>query len=327
MRGKRVRSNAESKRRTKEERGLDRRRSGVDGEEDGGVMRPEDAKERFGPFVETEETAALVDRIQRWWAAGQPVHLIGPTGCGKTTLAVQAAVERGRPVVWLDGNEAVNTASLVGEHAGKEQYVERDQYVRDVVKQTSIVRDRWVDNPLSVAAREGATLVYNEFSRSKPVANNVLLSVLQEGVLERSGGRGANRTLDVHPEFRTVLTSNSVEYAGVHRPQDALLDRMVGIHVDYYGREAEIEVVDAQVEELGRESVEKIVTVVRALREELDVTVGTRAAVMAARGLAVFPPDDDVIVEICTDVLASKVSSRDAVEELRERIESIVGGR
>ncbi|MFC6824016.1 gas vesicle protein GvpN [Halopelagius fulvigenes] len=327
VRGLRVRSDKEgTQRRSKEEKDLDRHRSEVDEGGDDGPLSAEEVAHRFEPFVETDETQALVERINNWWAAEQPVHLVGPTGCGKTTMAVQAAVARGRPIVWIEGDDAVDTAALVGEHAGKEQYTERDQYVRDVVKKKSITRDRWVDNPLSVAAREGATLIYNEFSRSKPAANNVLLSAFEEGLLEYSTGRGADRTVEVHPEFRTVLTSNSIEYAGVHRPQDALLDRLVGIHMGFYGRETEVEIVDSEVDELDRESIEKIVTIVRGLREEMDITVGTRAAIMAARGLAAFPADDDVLVDICTDVLASKVSSHEEVEEIRGQIQSIVGG-
>ncbi|SFG61577.1 gas vesicle protein GvpN [Halopelagius inordinatus] len=328
VRGLSVRSDGkETKRRSREKKDLDKQRSEVDGDDgNDGPQSAQKVARRFEPFVETDETEALVERIRNWWGAEQPVHLIGPTGCGKTTMAVQSAVARGRPIVWLEGDDAVDTAALVGEHAGKEQYAERDQYVRDVVKKKSIVRDRWVDNPLSVAAREGATLIYNEFSRSKPAANNVLLSAFEEGILERSTGRGADRTIDVHPDFRAILTSNSVEYAGVHRPQDALLDRLVGIHLGFYDRETEVEIVDSRVDDLDRENIEKIVTIVRGLREEMDVTVGTRAAVMAARGLTAFPPRDDLIVDICTDVLASKVSSREEVEELRDQIDSIVGG-
>ena len=296
------------------------RRESVDG-----LLSTETITARFGPFVDTDATAALVDRVHRWWDAGEPVHIVGPTGCGKTALAAQAAAARERPAVWLSGDEAVDTAALTGEHAGEKRYRERDQYVPGVVKETSVVSERWVDNPLSVAAREGATLVYNEFSRSKPAANNVLLSAFEEGILERPSGRGSNRTVDVHPEFRVVLTSNSEEYAGIHRPQDALLDRLVGVHLDFYDRETEVEIVDVRVDELERESIEKVVDIVRALREELDVTVSTRAAVVIARGLAAFPADDDVVVDVCTDVLASKVSSRTELDDLRDDIDAIVG--
>jgi len=284
------------------------------------------------PFVETDAVELLQERIAGWLEADQPVHLLGPTGCGKTALALSVAAERGRPVVWINGDDAVDTAALVGAHAGGERYKEHDQFVGGVSKQTEIVRERWVDNPLSVAVREGATLVYNEFSRSDPVAHNVLLSVFEEGVLERPGKRGEDRTIDVHPEFRAILTSNDVEYAGVHEQQDALLDRFVGVHVDYYDAETEREIVRAHVD-LSDDDIATVVETTRALRDGLEIVVGTRAAITAAKGLAVFDGhdesgtfDDETLATVFTDVLAPKVAGEDGgdIDTLRSQISETI---
>ncbi|MDP2932803.1 MAG: gas vesicle protein GvpN, partial [bacterium] len=37
-------------------------------------------------FVETKAVKAYEDRTQLWLKTGYPVHIIGPTGCGKSTL-------------------------------------------------------------------------------------------------------------------------------------------------------------------------------------------------------------------------------------------------
>ena len=272
-------------------------------------------------FVETEEVEAIKDRARRWLDVPRPVHLVGPTGCGKTALALSIAAERDRPAVWINGDESLETADLVGERSGKERYSERDNYVTGVLKKTEIVRDRWVDNPLSLAVAEGATLVYNEFSRTKPIANNVLLSVFEEGVLERPGQRGRDRTIDVHPEFRAILTSNATEYAGVFDPQDALLDRLIGVHMDFYGFDTEVEIVASHVEGLERDEIERIVGIVRELRDDLEVSVGTRPAIMIAEGALAFP--EDAFVDVCTDVLGSKVSSHSELTEVRARVEEL----
>jgi gas vesicle protein GvpN len=275
-------------------------------------------------FVESPETEAVTGRIERWLSVDRPVHLIGPTGCGKTALAMRAATQRDRPVVWINGDADLETTDLVGDYAEQERVSIRDNYIHNVTKSTDIVRDRWVDNPLTVAVREGATLVYNEFSRTKPAANNTLLSVFEEGVLELPGQRGDDRLVEVHPEFRAILTSNGTEYAGVHEPQDALLDRLVGVYMDYYGFETEVKIVRSHVPAAPEDLAERCVEVVRTVREEFDWTLGTRAAIIAAEGLTTVPAaerDDSLFTEVMTDVLASKVSNR---EELAAASDCVV---
>jgi gas vesicle protein GvpN len=330
VRGSQIRSSHEEKQQQQTQHREDKELDRLEKQHDSRKQEPPtDRDENFipeeQPFIETEAVTQVQTRMERWLDVGRPVHVIGPTGCGKTSVAMNVARERDRPVVWINGDAELTTSDLVGEYAEKERISERDQYIHNVVKSKDIIRDRWVDNPLTLAVQEGATLVYNEFSRTKPVANNVLLSVFEEGVLELPGKRGKSRYVDVHPEFRTILTSNSVEYAGVHEPQDALLDRLIGIYMDFYDLDTEIEIVRAHVDESADTNVEDIVRVLRELRERLDITVGTRAAIMASEGATtVDTPDKTVLTDICTDVLASKVAQRGDVHELREEIESAI---
>ena len=103
-----------------------------------------------------------------------------------------------------------------------------------MLKTEDDVAPRCVDNRLTTACREGLTLVYDEFTRSRPEANNALLSVLEEGLLVLpSPNRGGEPDyVPVHPNFAAIFTSNPVEYAGVHQAQDALFERMVTIDLD-----------------------------------------------------------------------------------------------
>lgn len=205
-------------------------------------------------FINNTEIQKLSERIKLWIKVGYPVHLIGPTGCGKTSLAVHIAKELGRPVIWINGDESLTTKDLIGGYAQIKQESIRDNYIHNVFKSSDIIKPEWIDNPLAIACKYGYTLIYNEFSRAKPIANNVLLSVFEEGILELPARFGGEKYIKVHPDFRAILTSNSIEYAGVHVPQDALLDRMVGIYMDYYSFETEAQIVKEHtgLSEIGR---------------------------------------------------------------------------
>lgn len=327
VRGERIRASRAEKRERRRRRddrelgGVTREAGSVGDGADGGAGPRQESVARVGdePFVETPAVTRVVARVRRWLGVGRPVHLVGPTGCGKTALAAHVAAERDRPVVWIDGDADLTTADLVGEYGEREHLAERDRFVHNVLKRRTVVRDRWVDNPLTVAVREGATLVYNEFSRSEPAANNVLLSVFAEGVLELPGRRGDDRTVPVHPEFRALLTSNAVEYAGVHRPQDALLDRLVGVHLDWYDRETETEIVTANVD-CPRRAAAAAVSLTRALRDRLDVAVGTRTAVLLAEGATAGSLDETLLERLCVDALASKVPDDEALTRVADEV-------
>jgi gas vesicle protein GvpN len=260
-------------------------------------------------YVETEEVKKVKEKVKLWLSAGYPVHIIGPTGCGKSTLAQRVAGELGKPTVWVNGDETMTTADLVGGYSKVETESLRDRFIHTVLKARDVMRAGWVDNPLTIACKYGTIFVYNDFSRAKPDANNVLLSVFQEGILELPTQFGEERYINVNPEFRAILTSNSVDYAGVHRPQDALLDRMVGIYMDFYDFDTEV-AITREHSGVSKEDAERIVDTIRRLREKLPDAEkpGTRACIMVAQGLVTSGGRlDDLLEEFCVDILATKV--------------------
>lgn len=278
-------------------------------------------------FVDSPEVRGLIDRIKLWLKAGYPAHLIGATGCGKTSIAMRTAKELGRPVMWLNGDETMTTTDLIGGYSKVEQESLRDRYIHNVIKSSDVIRAEWVDNPLALACRHGYALVYNEFSRTKPAANNVLLSILEEGILEYPTRFGEERYLRVHPDFKIILTSNSIEYAGVHRPQDALLDRLVSIYMDYYSFDTESRIVASHTG-LPAKDARRIVGVVRALRDLLpdDQKPGTRACVMIGMGLKALNGHRGVDFEqLCMDVISAKGCTRQEMDRRRELLKEAIG--
>jgi len=268
-------------------------------------------------FVETEAVKKYEQRVESWLKAGYPVHIIGPTGCGKTALALRVAEKLKRPSMWINGDEAITTNDLVGGYSKMETISIRDKYIHNVYKDKDVVEPLWVSNPLTLACKHGYSLIYNEFSRAKAEANNILLGILEEGVLELPTKFGEDRYINVHPNFNLILTSNNVDYAGIHKPQDALLDRLATIHMDYYDRDTEIKIVQAH-SKCSQHDAEAIVDLVRGLRDKLDGAEkpGTRPAIMVAQALMGSNDyEKELFDQICIDAIASKFETPEKVLE------------
>lgn len=134
-------------------------------------------------FVCTPAVEELTERASAYLQAGYPVHLAGPAGTGKTTLAFHAAAKRGRPVKLIHGNDEFGVSDLVGQDNGYRRNTVVDNFIHSVVKTQEEVRTFWIDNRVTTACLNGETLIYDEFNRSRPEVNNLFLSILGEGIL------------------------------------------------------------------------------------------------------------------------------------------------
>jgi nitric oxide reductase NorQ protein len=260
-------------------------------------------------FVLTPAIATVCQRAATYLGAGYACHFRGSAGTGKTTLAMHVAHQRGRPVVLMFGDDEVTTSELVGSEKGMVSTKLFDNYVRSVTKTEEYRRAQWVDSRLTTACKYGYTLVYDEFSRSPAEANNVLLTVLEERILALPGAQNGGSFVPVHPEFRAIFTSNPEDYAGVHKTQDALLDRMITIELDYCDRDTEVAITRARAG-VEQEVAEQIVDLVRRLRQEDTIHRPTlRASIMLARILKQrgcrFDEADPLFIDACGDVLRS----------------------
>jgi gas vesicle protein GvpN len=116
--------------------------------------------------------------------------------------------------------------------------------------------------------------------------------------------------MQVHPEFRAIFTSNPEEYAGIHKAQDALLDRMISIHLQDYDWETEVAITMAK-SGLSKEEAERIVEIVRGTRQKggLSSRQSIRACIMIARVIASqggqVAPEEPLFLQTCLDVLGA----------------------
>jgi gas vesicle protein GvpN len=283
-------------------------------------------------FVETEYIRDITVRALSYIKAGFPIHFRGGAGTGKTTLAMHIANKIGRPVVMIHGDEEFTTTNLIGGEHGYRFRKVVDRFVSRVFKLEEDMVKRWVDNRLTIACKYGFTLVYDEFTRSRPEANNILLSILSEKMLDLPAGRGDEPYLKVNSGFTAIFTSNPEEYAGVHRSQDALRDRMITLDLDYFDYETEVAITQRK-SNLSRADAEKVVNIVRRLREsgECEFAPTIRGCIMIARSLDVqnITPEkgNGAFMQICLDILASgtiRVGSKTNQDKIREMIKKLV---
>jgi len=268
-------------------------------------------------FVETPYIRNLTNRALDYIRAGFPVHLSGPAGVGKTTLALHIAARLGRPAVIVCGDHEFGSSDLVGGLLGYHKKSLRDNYIRSVLKTDESMTSQWVDNRLTTACQYGLTLIYDEFTRSRPEANNVLLSILAEGLLPLPAARGSENYLKVHPDFTAIFTSNPEEYAGVYRSQDALRDRMVTIELGNFDEETEIDITRAKTKLSSRDSrhIVRLVRKVREAKSENKLTPTVRACIVLGKILKLKGDTaldtSNGFKQICLDVLMSEVAGKD----------------
>jgi len=297
------------------------------------TVRADTSSDKVQPEASSEfVTSPYVDEISHralaYLSVGYPIHFAGPAGTGKTTLAFHMAAQLGRPVVLIHGDDEFASSDLVGRDSGYRKSRLVDNYIHSVLRTEESMHTIWEDNRLTTACSEGYTLIYDEFTRSRPEANNALLSVLEEKILNlpklRRAGEGY---LQVHPDFRAIFTSNPEEYAGVHKTQDALMDRLITIALGHFDRETEVAVAMSK-SGIPRQDAEVIVDLVRELRgvgvKNNRPTI--RATIAIARILAHLEvradSNDPRFAWVCRDVLNTDTAkvTRDGLSLMNEKV-------
>lgn len=259
-------------------------------------------------FVSTPAVERVATRALRYLQSGFAVHLRGPAGTGKTTLALHLADLLSRPIMLIFGDDEFKTSDLIGNQTGYTRKKVVDNYIHSVVKVEDELRQNWVDSRLTLACREGFTLVYDEFNRSRPEVNNVLLSALEEKLLVLPPSNNRSEYIRVNPNFRAIFTSNPEEYCGVHATQDALLDRLITINMPEPDELTQQEIV-IQKSGIDRESALIIVHLVNAFRTQtgIEKSSGLRSCLMLAKVCQeheiLAMPENPEFRDICQDIL------------------------
>lgn len=300
----------------------------IDGKSRNGTFIPEPSDK----FVTTPAVEKVTDRSLAYLDARYPVHLTGVTGTGKTSLAFHIASHLDQPAVLLHGDSEFERSDLVGGEVGYRKSQVVDNFISSVLKKSENVRKVWQDKRLATACREGYTLIYDEFTRSRADTNNVLLSILEERILSLPArGKREKDYIRVHPNFRAIFTSNTREYAGTHDTQSALFDRLVTVELDHPDRQTEIQITQTR-SGVGEDAAAKIVDLVRGVRARNENYHGpsVRAAILLGRVFAdredEFDPNSAFFLDVCADVLRPSRAAGETSDEgsMEEYIQTVI---
>jgi nitric oxide reductase NorQ protein len=214
-------------------------------------------------YQETDGECAVFEAAH---AAGLPVLLKGPTGAGKSRLVEHMAARLGRPLITVACHDDTSAVDLVGRYTleGGET--------------------RWVDGPVTRAAREGAILYLDEIAEARSdvmVVIHPLADHRRQVFIERR-----NEVVDAAPGFMLAVSFNPGYQRGLKELKPSTRQRFVAIDFEYPSPELE-QVVLQNEAGVGRDEARRLVALanrVRALDElGLAEVPSTRLLVSAAK--------------------------------------------
>lgn len=127
--------------------------------------------------------------VARLIAANVPVWLHGPAGTGKSSAAHFAATANG-----LDYYEVNLAGAMVSAVKGKDRLKE------------------FVESEAMIAFEQGGLLCLEEFDSAHPTVGTALNTMLAVKVGETYSNDSAGRKYKRHPDFRVIVTANSLGY-------------------------------------------------------------------------------------------------------------------
>ena len=181
-------------------------------------------------------------------------HLLleGPVGVGKTFLTQLCCEKLDRPFIRINADDRYNAKQLTGYHDPS------------IVLTQGYSDNSFISGPLVNAMKTGAVLFINEMNRLPEYTQNVLLTSMDEGVLDIPSGN----VVHAKSGFCVIGTQNPDSFIATHPMSEALKDRLDWIKIDYQPKEEECTIVQNHCPTAELTLIECAVDIVRATRND-----------------------------------------------------------
>ena len=255
--------------------------------------------------------------------AKRNVLLEGPVGVGKTRLALHVTDQLNKKVFRVDGDNRYSEQKLSG------------WFDPPTVIKKGFSKEAFVPGPLVEAMQQGGVLFINELNRLPEGVQNVLLPAIDERmiIVPRLGKVTAKEG------FLVVATQNPKEFVATSHLSEAILDRFELVVLDYQTEEEEVEIVAAQIKDVGlpKSDLEKLalasVLLARMTRDHERIRRGAsvRAALSVAEIAAVLMLEGKKFGEAFLAAVLMALPTRIEIENeaesdrtMREEVESLL---
>lgn len=266
------------------------------------ARRITDIKEDINLVLEGQYKEAY-DAMLDAYNAGLFVGLVGPVGCGKTTLCRKFAYDMAREFYWVTFSDLVRPASLIG------------SFDPTLVFKFGFTPESYVPGPFTLAALKGGVFLANEINRGDEYVLNSMLDAMEERRLYIPQLR---TWLQVDDRFYVMSAMNPSEMRGTRKLPSAIKDRIkVWIHLDYPSRALEQKILETNCPEYTLPAMvqEKVLELMVQCREHPDVqsppslrtSIGLARLVGQRSRRTGATPDNTLIAECARLVLRDSI--------------------
>lgn len=216
------------------------------------------------PFYQAQENEVAL--YEAAYNGRLPVMIKGPTGCGKSRFIEHMAWKLQKPLITVACNEDMTASDLVG------------RYLLDADG------TRWLDGPLTIAARIGAICYLDEIVEARQdttVVIHPLTDHRRNLPLDKKG-----ELINAHPDFQLVISYNPGYQSLMKDLKQSTKQRFTALDFDYpsAGTEAGIIAKEAGIDVDIAAKLVKIAEAARNLKGHgLDEGISTRLMVYAAQ--------------------------------------------